>query len=809
MKTETQVHEMPSDVHLVLLCLDYLIDLRRSNDANVLYSKKQLDADHISLAIYALMRSIRRPDYLAQEKGDAMEHVDMGRINDEVLSPSSTFQRPYDLGYDDLHPSNLYRFFELRGLAGGLDHGPMLLTDLVEAGLRTTAARCRLEAEKDIVRSTQFEHYIQSVTNRGFFNDPANSARRKDPREEVERRTRKSQVYKGKYRKAIAKYREKLAVNVAFKAAEVQILPPPNSPQSRTVRRDRKSGFSSPPRTCQMRMKEGPMSPLTPTTLEQTCSPSTPTTPKALASELQIHKTPIKSGAQEHTPVSRAITPKQMASTCSSALALATSVSSHSPAVYRIQSSPCMSRVPVGKSDLSPPARYNSFSTHTPGEAQDLLSTTKKPKESPQSTLGKMARRGAFSTPKESPLDERRRSRSRSASRWKRLESQLTNKPANTGAAAKKGKPGAPAAHKATEMSTASHDLNGPLPTALPVQANHEVCRSEISPRRCISPRIEDKVKTFSLYEFRVPSLASTGGDSTTVLSTSKSPRTRCHKSEYEKKLEEQKRSPGWAYPPALALPDISGLAAMGEKEKYVKQGHLKRISTSTSQETNKTTTITTSKASLSGREIKNNNRGAGIAADFSGSSRAGQHPCSPVALVASGKSEDDIDKLGQPQTFPPGNTEGMPDRSQQRFTGSKEACSLEDKCWFQGTQRISKIGPCDSKVVKPIKKHLSLRNGASNLHMNSGGTSSLGNPDSTRMPTKSPKAELHIDPFNLTPPKFLGSSQLFATTIGTGKKLDRSRGPGVVRNPSPQGMPSPRHMCSSPRNFKTIKRAC
>ena len=60
--------EIPTDTQLLLLCRDYLLDLRRNNDETALAAKNNMDADYISLAIFSLNRSILRPDYLANTK---------------------------------------------------------------------------------------------------------------------------------------------------------------------------------------------------------------------------------------------------------------------------------------------------------------------------------------------------------------------------------------------------------------------------------------------------------------------------------------------------------------------------------------------------------------------------------------------------------------------------------------------------------------------------------------------------------------------------------------------------------------------
>ena len=159
----------PSEAELVLLCLDYLRDLRRSyahtagsgdpQEVDLLREAEQLDGDWISLAVYALSRSFVGPDngdlrsafaagnsddaptagndaYFDPQKAQATTAFaaytttlagssiaipsSIDDINREILLPQSSSDTPAGDSYphDDSHPSNLHRFYRLNGLGG-------------------------------------------------------------------------------------------------------------------------------------------------------------------------------------------------------------------------------------------------------------------------------------------------------------------------------------------------------------------------------------------------------------------------------------------------------------------------------------------------------------------------------------------------------------------------------------------------------------------------------------------------------------------------------------------------------------------
>ena len=63
-REEVGVGGLPSEAQLVLLCLDYLRDLRRTYNEQDLVVAEGIDADYLSVAIYSLSRCFLRPPQL-------------------------------------------------------------------------------------------------------------------------------------------------------------------------------------------------------------------------------------------------------------------------------------------------------------------------------------------------------------------------------------------------------------------------------------------------------------------------------------------------------------------------------------------------------------------------------------------------------------------------------------------------------------------------------------------------------------------------------------------------------------------------
>jgi tetratricopeptide (TPR) repeat protein len=248
-----------TESHQVLLCLDYLRDLRRSFSENQLVAVEGIDPDYLSVAVYALNRCFLKPPQLLSSSetgndpwfnkakantiksevcsfqdldvtGNSIELPSLNSINKEIL-----YSRDHDTSllqeakveekkeektdslswysYDDTHASNSHRFYHLNGL-GSAQHmnGPLTLGEITAAGLTVLGARSRLDAERDMIKSPLFEQFVEAVRAKGFFYDPDTDGKRDDPEEEHFRQKNASELYEERYRKVVAKFRAKLAI---------------------------------------------------------------------------------------------------------------------------------------------------------------------------------------------------------------------------------------------------------------------------------------------------------------------------------------------------------------------------------------------------------------------------------------------------------------------------------------------------------------------------------------------------------------------------------------------------------------------
>mmetsp|Transcript_6084 Transcript_6084/g.9662 ORF Transcript_6084/g.9662 Transcript_6084/m.9662 type:complete len:624 (-) Transcript_6084:150-2021(-) len=240
---------LPSETQLVMLCLDYLRDIRRRYEPRELLDAEGLDANSLSVAIYALSRSFVRPAELSvmrkegndpffdrskvqkgifpvQDDPSNLSLPDINTMNKEILYDPDLAQTntdpPNDAAqestvdrtnrsalyeYNDAHFSNTQRFYLFNGLASG----PLSLGEITAAGLAGLGARSRLDADKEMVNSNLFEQFVSAVGSKGFFSDPANEGPSKTPMEAELKEKRAAEVYEERYRKVVAKFRQKLA----------------------------------------------------------------------------------------------------------------------------------------------------------------------------------------------------------------------------------------------------------------------------------------------------------------------------------------------------------------------------------------------------------------------------------------------------------------------------------------------------------------------------------------------------------------------------------------------------------------------
>lgn len=235
---------VPSETQLVLLCLDYLRDLRRAYPVDSdLEEAEGLHGKYLSMAIYALSRCFLRPAYL-QHDNDAWSPPN-NEENAKQVSTSDAFdiptleaiqkeQQKETQEYDDGHMSNSHRFFPLNGLASGpaLLGGPLTLAAITSAGLTNLGARSRQEADREVTQSHLFEQFVAAVQTKGFFTDIENSQPKADPGEEKLRLARQEEVYKERFGKVVSKFRTKLATKAAAAAQQQSRLIGATSPSS-------------------------------------------------------------------------------------------------------------------------------------------------------------------------------------------------------------------------------------------------------------------------------------------------------------------------------------------------------------------------------------------------------------------------------------------------------------------------------------------------------------------------------------------------------------------------------------------------
>lgn len=232
-----QSASLPNEIELVLLCLDYLRDLRRVYPPHVLRSVEGLDADYLTVACWALGRAFVSPSHMRR---DSDPYFDKGSkhsippaeslrenlptlatMESEIIYATSQGMRDGEddqkkeedddwYEYDDSHPSNVFRFYALNGLASGPAlKGALTLGEITTAGLASLGARSRLDAEKDMTQSPLFDQFLHAVQARGFFDPSSSPSIEQLEGEDVQ--SYQKRIYEDRYRKIVAKFRNKIA----------------------------------------------------------------------------------------------------------------------------------------------------------------------------------------------------------------------------------------------------------------------------------------------------------------------------------------------------------------------------------------------------------------------------------------------------------------------------------------------------------------------------------------------------------------------------------------------------------------------
>lgn len=233
-----QSTSLPNEIELVLLCLDYLRDLRRVYPPHVLRSVEGLDADYLTVACWALGRAFVSPSHLGRDSDPYFDKArthstqpaeslrenlpSLATMESEIIySINDSTNRDGELGqekeeedywyeYDDSHPSNVYRFYPLNGLASGPAlKGALGLGEIAAAGLTSLGARARLLAEKEMIQSPLFDQFLQAVQARGFFDPSSSSSIEQLEGEDLQ--SYQKRIYEDRYRKIVAKFRNKIA----------------------------------------------------------------------------------------------------------------------------------------------------------------------------------------------------------------------------------------------------------------------------------------------------------------------------------------------------------------------------------------------------------------------------------------------------------------------------------------------------------------------------------------------------------------------------------------------------------------------
>eukprot|EP00978_Attheya_sp_CCMP212_P042446 scaffold258651_cov43-Attheya_sp.AAC.1 len=239
------------EAQMVLLCLDYLRDLRRTlTHAEVNEEKEDgMAGDYISIAIWALSRSFPQSHaHLCQDndpwfrpKHNPKQHPpesqsfalspeisipDVQEINREIIvqegmehEEDNDYEDPPYYGYrynnseyeyEDLHASNGDRFYPLGGLAAG---PPLTLVEIAMAGVTSLQSRSRGAVEQEMIHHNNplFTQFVSAVRARGFFDNNENENNEDETGNDNDTNITQDK----RYAKVVAKFRTKLATKAA------------------------------------------------------------------------------------------------------------------------------------------------------------------------------------------------------------------------------------------------------------------------------------------------------------------------------------------------------------------------------------------------------------------------------------------------------------------------------------------------------------------------------------------------------------------------------------------------------------------
>jgi len=183
----------PTDTELVLLSLDHLRELRRTERHG-----GAIRNDYLTIACWALQRAVIDLPQTDPHPG-AVEPIltnfkklpSVASMEQEVLLLQQEEHKTDNAAItedEDAHNSQAHRYFVNEGLAS--DVPPLTLPEIVAAGLVGLGARSRLAAEKEMIGTDLFQQFLTAVSQKGFFDEGS---------------------YEERFRKVVAKFRSKLA----------------------------------------------------------------------------------------------------------------------------------------------------------------------------------------------------------------------------------------------------------------------------------------------------------------------------------------------------------------------------------------------------------------------------------------------------------------------------------------------------------------------------------------------------------------------------------------------------------------------